>query len=236
VCVPEQDRPGPVSAANATRRGHLNGWTDCRVDPVSPISAFAADMRGPTKVLDPDEFWALSFSPSGAVAKNCSRVHTVSRRLLWQRVELGTLSLCRLPFPTLPVGSVTFRSDDRLADLVPDQGWHLLGFDQTSLGLLTAGHRSTMTFRLPAQVRGGAVDLEVRTARPAYPQITFGGVPVTARATSVSTAFAIVIPRDLVDRATEQPLTLAFESRSSTPLDLKVLSLFMQPAKGAPGD
>jgi hypothetical protein len=187
-------------------------------------------------VLDPDQFWALTFSPSGAVSKNCSRVAEVSRRLLWQRVEMGTLSLCRLPFPTVPVGSVTFRSEDRLAALIPDQGWHLLGFDQTPLGLLTAGHRSTMTFRLPSQVRGGAVDLEVRTARPENPQITFGGVPVTARSTSDPTALVIVIPRDLVERATEQPLTLAFESRSSAPLDMKVLSLSLQPAKGASGD
>jgi hypothetical protein len=234
VCVPEQDRTGPVSTASATRRGHLNGWTDCRTDPVSPISAYSADMRGPTRVLDADQFWAVSFSPSGAVAKNCSRVAGVSRRLLWQRVEMATLSLCRLPFPTVPVGSVNFRPEDRLAGLIPDQGWHLLGFDQTQVGLLTAGPRSTITFRLPSQVRGGDVDLEVRTARPAHPQITVGGVPLTSRSTSDPLALVIVIPHDLVDRAIDEPLTLAFESRSSTPLEMKVLSLSLQPAKGAP--
>jgi hypothetical protein len=80
------------------------------------------------------------------------------------------------------------------------------------------------------------VDLEVRTARPAYPQITFGGVPVSARSTSDAMALVIVIPRDLVDRAIDEPLTLAFESRSSAPLQMKVLSLSLQPAKGAPRD
>jgi hypothetical protein len=149
---------------------------------------------------------------------------------------MATLSLCRLSFPTVPVGSVNFRSEDGLAGLIPDQGWHLLGFDQTQVGLLTAGHRSTMTFRLPSRVRGGAVDLEVRTARPAHPQITVGGVPLTSRSTSDPLALVIVIPRDLVDRAIDEPLTLAFESRSSAPLEMKVLSLSLQPAKGAPRD
>jgi hypothetical protein len=145
------------------------------------------------------------------------------------------LSLCRLAFPTMPMGAVAFTTVKSAADLLPDEGWHLPGFDQTLEGLLTAGHRSTMTFRLPAQVRGGAVDLEVRTADPANPRIIFGGVPVTARSTSDPMTLVVEVPRDLVDRATEQPLTLAFESRSSAPLEMKVLSLSLQPAKGAPG-
>jgi hypothetical protein len=235
VCVPEQERRGPVSASNATRRGHLNGWTDCRTDPVSPISAYRTAFHGRTELLEPDQFWAVSFNPADQVAKNCSRVAGVGRRLLWRHIEMATLSLCRLPFPTLPVGSVTFRAGDRVAELLPDEGWHLAGFDQTPVGLLAAGHRSTMTFRLPSQVRGGAVELEIRTAEPANPEITFGGVAVATRSTDDPRRVVIEIPRELVDRSVSAPLTLAFESRTSGALDLKVVSLSLQPEKGATG-
>jgi hypothetical protein len=236
VCIPETDRPVPVRMANATRRGHLNGWTDCRTDLLSPISPYAEELGGRADRLDQDEFWAISFNPAGLVPKNCAAVTGVSRRNLWQHLHMATLSLCRLAYPTMSTGTVAFSTVKSAADLIPDDGWHLPGFDQTGEGLLTAGERSTMTFRLPSQVRGGAVDLEVRTARPAYPQITFGGVPVSARSTSDAMALVIVIPRDLVDRAIDEPLTLAFESRSSAPLEMKVLSLSLQPAKGAPRD
>jgi len=229
ICSPEG------VAGQATRLGHLSGWTDCQTAELSPISSYATRFRGRPMHLDPDQFWAISFNPEGTSGENCSRIASVSRRGPWQHVVMATLSLCRLPFPTLSVGSVTFRASDHLAALIPDEGWYPPAFDQTQTGLLAAGRRSTMTFRLPSDVRGGAVRLEVRTADAADPAVTFGGVDVPTRSTGVPSRLVIEIPRELVDRSITEPLTLAFRSRTSAALDLKVLSMTLQPEKGAPG-
>jgi hypothetical protein len=235
VCIPETDRMAPVRMADATRRGHLNGWTDCRTDLLSPISPYASKLAGRPEQLDQDAFWAISFNPAGLVPKNCSRAAEVSRRTLWQHLHMATLSLCRLAFPTMPMGTVAFTTVKSAADLLPDEGWHLPGFDQTLRGLLTVGHRSTMTFRLPAQLRGSAIDLEIRTAEPANPEITFGGVHLAVGSSSDPTTLVVEIPRDLVDRSIAEPLSLVFASRSSAPLEMKVLSLSVQPTKEALG-
>jgi hypothetical protein len=196
----------------------------------SPISAYASRLSGRPAVLDPEEFWAISFDPGGHLPKNCSRMGGVSRRTLWQHVDMATLSLCRLAFPTLPIGRVSFTIDSA-SDLIPDQGWRPIGFDQTRVGLLASGRRATMTFRLPSQLRGGPVELAVRTAAPASAEITFGGVVLTARSTDEPTRLIVEIPRALVDRSITQPLTLAFRASTPASLDLKVLSLSLQPGK-----
>jgi hypothetical protein len=142
---------------------------------------------------------------------------------------MAMLSLCRWPFPTLSVGTVAFAADD----LIPDERWNRPGFDQSDLGLLASGHRSMMTFRLSEGVRGYSVRLEIGTAELADPLVTFGGEVFTARSAKRETGLAVEIPRALFDRAVAAPLTLAVEPRTSPSLDLKILSLSVQPVSEA---
>jgi hypothetical protein len=146
---------------------------------------------------------------------------------------MATLSLCRLAFPTLPVRTLAFTTRDADAGLIPDQGWRPIGFDQTRVGLLASGRRATMTFQLPSQMRGGAVELEIRTAAPARAEITFGGVVLIARATGDPSRLVAEIPRDLVETSITRPLTLAFQAPTPAPLDLEVLSLSLLSGKEA---
>jgi hypothetical protein len=219
VCSPEVDDQG-----RATREGHLSGWMDCRSDPVSPLAPFHGGFAGPDTPLASDEFWAITFQ-NGSTAPNCRPLTGVSRRTLWQHLKMATLARCRLPFPLLPNKVVEFRESNPLALLLPDLGWLLPSVDQSGYGIRTHGTRSTLVFGLPESARGKPATLIFRTTEPVRPATTFGGVALAPTSLSPGPGFTVVIPRDVVDRAVEQPQTLEFRSAGSGDLAMKVLSI-----------
>jgi hypothetical protein len=220
VCSPEFD-----DDERATREAHLNGWMDCRSDIVAPVAPFQDEFAGPSTALAPDEFWTMTFQSNRKIGSNCRALTSVSRRTLWQHLQMATLSRCRLPFPTLPNRRVEFREQSDIAMRLPDLGWLLPSFDQSGLGLRTHGSRSSLVFMLPESARSKPASLVIRTAEAASPLTTFGGVAVEPRPLSSGSGFSLTLPSQLADRAVDQPLTLEFRSGSSDDLVMKVLSI-----------
>jgi len=220
VCQPEGDEKG-----RALREAHLNGWMDCRSDIASPIAAFRQDFAGVSTPIAQDEFWAITFQPKIQTAPNCRRVTSVSRRTLWQHLQMATLVRCSLAFPTLPAGTVEFRETNELAVLLPDLGWLLPSVDQSGYGIRTHGVRSTLVFRLPASMRGTPATLVLRTTEPARPEVSFGGVALQPRPLPSGAGFSVTIPSDLVDLAVARPQELALSAGRSGDFPMKLLSI-----------
>jgi hypothetical protein len=220
VCSPEFDED-----ERATREAHLNGWMDCRSDITAPVSPYRDSFAGTTTKIAADEFWAMTFQSNRKIGSNCQRVTSVSRRTLWQHLQMATLSRCRLAFPTLPDRLVEFREQSDIAMRLPDLGWLLPSFDETGLGIRAHGVRSTMVFRLPESARGKPATLVVRTAEAANPETAFGGVSVTPHRLSSGSGFTLTLPPELVNRALGQAQTLEFRAGSSGDLVMKVLSI-----------
>jgi hypothetical protein len=222
VCSPQADREGL-----AMRMAHLDGWAECRTALFSPISAYTDRQRhADLGRLGADEFWAITFNSEGKIPKNCELVSGVDRRAGWRRLGLATLSRCSRPFPVLSTSEV--KITDRLNRGLdfPDLGWIIPATDGTSVGVRSVAEGpSTMTFRLAKDFAGHDVRLLVRTSRESSAAVTFGGVPLDARRTDQPRGLEMVIPRELVDRAVVDALSLEFRSTSSDPLDLKVVAL-----------
>jgi hypothetical protein len=232
VCAPESAYRRTDSGETeryVIRAGQFDGWVDC-TESTGTVTPYVDRRAGRMRELAPDEF--LVIGAHGA--SNCTRVAGLSRRGLWQSIQLSTLSICRLPFPRLSLGTVSFTGDASASMSVPDSGWRAISAGDGS-GLASAGRRSTMTFQLPSEARGATVELAIETAGQADALITFGGVSVPARRTEDPSGFVVDIPRGLVDRSVAQPLTLVFESRTSADLDLTVVSLSVRLERRASG-
>jgi len=233
VCAPEfayRRTDNGTRVRYAIRAGRFDGWVDCSVS-TGTVTPYIDRRAGRARGLTDDEF--LVIGAKGA--SNCTDVAGLSRRGLWQSFPLSSVAVCRLPFPQLSVGTVSFAGHPSASMLLPDRGWRAVSSGPATEGLASVGRRSTMTFRLSPDVSGTPVELEIVTVEPADPTITFGGEPVTVRRTDDPTGFVVVIPRELVDRSVTQPLTLAFESGTSADLDLEVLSLSVRVGEGVTG-
>jgi hypothetical protein len=222
VCSPVADDDG-----RAMRMAHLDGWVDCASALVSPIAAYAGERSLHLRALAPDEFWVVNFSPRhGRIAENCDLITGISRRIGWRRLWMASLSRCTREFPILSTRLVRMSGTSHRAMDLPDLGWSIPQTDGTLIGIRSRGGPSTMTFRLAKLFAGHDVKLIVNTASRYVPDVTFGGTPVETTAPAEgSMRLEIVIPQSLVDRATTEPLTLEFRSRTSAPLELKVLGI-----------
>jgi hypothetical protein len=226
VCAPEFAYRRTSSGATVRyviRAGRFDGWVDCAVS-TGTVTPYVDRRAGTMRELAPDEFRVIGAHG----ASNCTQIAGLSRRGLWQSIQLSSVALCRLPFPRLSMGTVSFGDHASTSMLIPDRGWLAVSSAPGMVGLSSAGRRSTMTFRLPSQARDTVVELTIETAGTADPRITFGGVSVPVHRAEDPSRLVVEIPRDLVDRSLTQPLTLAFESRTSADLDLDVLSLSVQ--------
>jgi hypothetical protein len=228
VCSPQPDEDD-----HAMRMAHLDGWADCASALSSPIAAYAGNRAGHAPALAADQFWAVTFDSRGRVAENCRRITTITRGIGWRRVYLAALSRCTREFPVLSSREVRMATDSIRGLEFPDLGWFIPLTDGTPLGIRSTGGPSTITFRLAQRFAGHDVRLVVRTSWRSSVDVTFGGESVKVSTVVAPTGLEILIPRELVDRATKEALTLAFRSPTSAPLDLKVLEFRAETADGS---
>jgi hypothetical protein len=220
VCSPQGDRVGL-----AMRFAHLDGWDDCASAMSSPISPYIHRHDESGTRLRPEEFWTVSFNPSGEVPPNCRRISAVSRLNLWRRMYGATVSLCHRDFPV--IGTKTEVFDVRSIESLdfPDLGWFVIGNDGTTTGIQARGDRSTMKFGMSKAFAHQAVRLLIRTAHEPRVRVSFDGVDLPVRTSRRPAGLEVTVPPDLVDRGIAEPRSLEFRPASGHALDLKVLSL-----------
>jgi hypothetical protein len=220
VCTPQLDRRGL-----AMRMAHVDGWVECASAQSSPIAAYIDERRRQLPPLAEDEFFGIKFGGGRDLPSNCVPIASVTRHARWQKVYLSTLARCTRAFPVLGTTAVRPRAESLRSLDYPDLGWFIPGTDGTEAGVRSRGGRSTMKFLLAKEFAGRDVTLFVRTSRNSGATVTFGGVPLRATVTRQPQGLELEVPRDLVDRAIADPLSLEFRAATSGPLDLKVLEI-----------
>ncbi len=226
VCTPEEDEND-----RALRAAHLDGWVDCRDPASSPIAAFMGDRGARGGELAADEFWAVTFDIRGSVPKNCIEVSTVSRRLVFRRLNLASLSRCTLPFPKLAAETVVIDGDSDRGFQLPDLGWNAFGVDGTTDGVGFKGGPATMTFSFAPWLRDAPLMLRLTATREFDTTVRFGGVVVSSTwSDSGPPVLDIAVPVELVARAVRGPLTLELSPKVPNARGAKVLALAVEPA------
>jgi hypothetical protein len=227
VCSPQADKLG------YRRQAHIDGWVDCRDPSSSPISPYLSDARGTYPPLGAEEFWVVTFVPSGHLPSNCTEVRQIHRRTLLRDVPLGELARCERPFSVLGTRPTTLVSDDARSFRFLYLGWRSPLVDGIPDGVLAHGSAASLKFLLPHGMRGAAVTVELGVDAGSAVRATFGGAPVKLSGGPGSDTFTITLPERLVAEATRTAQTLELRSVDGTDLDLRLRSVRARPVRAS---
>ena len=219
VCSPEGDKKGP------RRQAHLDGWVDCRDPSSSPIAPYVGRFKGKYPPLAADEFWVITFVPSGIPPSNCTTVHLIHRRTLFRHAAMGQLARCERAYSVLGTRPVRITATNARSFRFLDLGWRSPLIDADPDGVLARGKASSLTFLLAPELRGAPVVLELGVEARSAVRASFGGTEVPVSGGPGSSTLSITIPARLADEATRVAQTLELRSADGSDLDLRLTSV-----------